>query len=64
MIVSVSDQLAFNQASKVTITEFAFAITTKMTAKILLICSFVITIRQLFGFVDAYYVTRIYLNFD
>ncbi|CRK89905.1 CLUMA_CG003636, isoform A [Clunio marinus] len=49
VIMSVADQLSYSQVSKVTTTEFAFALITRITAKMLLIFSFIITIRQLFG---------------
>jgi hypothetical protein len=49
IIVSVTDQLAYSQGSKITTTEFSFALCTRITSKILLIFSFIITIRQLFG---------------
>lgn len=49
VIVSVSDQLAYSQASKVTIAEFTFNLVTRTTPKILIIFAFLITIRQVFG---------------
>ncbi|XP_037026268.1 innexin shaking-B-like [Bradysia coprophila] len=49
IIVSVADQLAYSQVSKVTTSEFTFNLVTRTTPKVLLIFAFVITIRQLFG---------------
>lgn len=49
IIASVADQLSYNQASKTTTTEFAFNLITRTTSKMMLIFSFLITIRQLFG---------------
>lgn len=51
IIVNVADQLSYNQASKVTTTEFSFSLITRVTSKILLIFSFIITLRQVFGWV-------------
>jgi hypothetical protein len=49
IIVNVSDQLSYSQVSKITTSEFTFALITRTTAKMLLIFSFIITVRQLFG---------------
>lgn len=58
IIASVAEQLSYNQASKTTTSEFAFNLITRTTSKMLLFFSFLITIRQLFGWV--YDVMRIY----
>lgn len=49
IISSVASQLSYSQGSKITTTEFSFALITRISSKMLLIFAFIITIRQLFG---------------